>query len=86
MHVHCARRLYLNYHSDLQVAVGLALGAGFAAFWFFVVDPILQRSGLFSTPLARSLYIRDYGPIPNAIAFEYEAVQRATAERRGRKA
>ena len=71
--------MYLNYHTLDQVLIGLAVGAATGAAWFFVVDPLLAASGIFTTPLARALFIRDYGPIPNAIAFEYVAVQRAIA-------
>jgi hypothetical protein len=71
--------IYLSYHSEAQVLVGLAVGAATAAVWFWVAEPLLRRTGVFTSSWARALYVRDYGPIPNAIAFEYAAVQRAIA-------
>ena len=72
--------IYLTYHTPEQVAVGLVIGTLTGVAWFYVVDPLLARTGMFTSPLARSLLIRDYGPISNVIAFEYASVQRAVAE------
>jgi len=72
-------RWYLVYHTLAQVLVGLAIGAVAGAAWFYVVDPLLDRLGVFTSPLARALLVRDYRPIPNVVQFEYENAVRAAA-------
>ena len=74
-------RWYLVYHTLAQVLVGLAIGAVAGAAWFYVVDPLLDRLGVFTSRLARALHVRDYRPIPNVVQFEYENAVRAAAAR-----
>lgn len=55
-------RIYLNYHTATQVAVGVAAGVVFALVWF-VATELLRRTGWLAwgleLPPAKMLRIRD---------------------------
>eukprot|EP00052_Salpingoeca_macrocollata_P014702 m.116016 g.116016 ORF g.116016 m.116016 type:complete len:518 (+) comp19420_c0_seq5:926-2479(+) len=70
-------RLYLEYHTRAQVAVGGGLGVMLGVSWFWLVQgwllPLFVR--LEDTWLCRLLMIRDSTLIPDIMMFEYESVR-----------
>lgn len=67
-------RVYLGYHSVVQVFAGATLGAFLGGGWFWVVNyvfrgyfPVIEESAL-----GRLFYIKDTSHIPNVLKFEYE--------------
>ncbi|XP_004344390.1 dolichyldiphosphatase 1 [Capsaspora owczarzaki ATCC 30864] len=80
-------RVYLWYHTSLQVVVGAFVGAAAAAAWHHITNrwlrpcfPHIQR-----WRIARYFYIRDSSHIPNILRFEYDAAVQES-ERRAREA
>lgn len=78
-------RVYLGYHSLLQVAVGALVGALAGAAWFACTEslllPLFPR--IADWRLCRLLYIRDTTHVRNVLREEYLALR--AAERAGRE-
>ena len=73
-------RVYLHYHSVLQVASGWAVGALCAAAHFALVERVLRPrfAGVAAWQLARWAWVRDLTATRNALKVEYEAVSRGS--------
>lgn len=72
-------RVYLGYHSVIQVFAGAILGILIGALWYWVVNsllicffPMIEES-----VIGRMLYIKDTSHIPNVLKFEYENARAA---------
>ena len=69
-------RVYLGYHTFLQVAAGAAAGLLMAALWWSITAGIaqhfvtLQQSGL-----GRIFRLKDTWPIPDVLLFEQNCLQ-----------
>ncbi|XP_022258931.1 dolichyldiphosphatase 1-like [Limulus polyphemus] len=79
-------RIYLQYHTWLQVLCGSAIGVIVAAAWFgvtqFLLTPLFPV--IMSWPISEFLMIRDTTLIPNIMWFEYTQ-HRTEARARQRK-
>lgn len=67
-------RVYLGYHSVVQVFAGATLGAILGGGWFWIVNyqlrplfPMIEES-----PIGSMLYFKDTSHIPHVLKFEYE--------------
>ena len=76
-------RIYLHYHTWLQVLVGSSIGGVVAVAWFFFVHCCLTPHfpWIASWGICEYLLIRDLTAIPNVIWFEYTS---STSEGRAR--
>ncbi|KAL5483776.1 hypothetical protein EMCRGX_G020190 [Ephydatia muelleri] len=76
-------RVYLGYHTYVQMLCGVVAGAVFALLWFAVVH--LGLSPLFphisSWKIAEHLLLRDMSLIPNVLWYEYTAIRMETRSR-----
>ncbi|CAF1007011.1 unnamed protein product [Adineta steineri] len=68
-------RVYLHYHTVLQVVVGAFVGTGLGCVWYYFVNYHFMKYVPFiiEQPLAKFFLIRDYTPIPRIIHFQYES-------------
>ncbi|CAM8910439.1 hypothetical protein QQ045_033109 [Rhodiola kirilowii] len=72
-------RVYLGYHTVVQVFAGATLGIVLGVLWFWVVNtklycyfPIIEESAL-----GRMFYIKDTSHIPDVLKFEYDNARAA---------
>lgn len=74
-------RVYLGYHTPVQVVVGLAVGAVTAGLWFTTVELLMRPhfSRVAAWPLAVVLRVRDCSHV-DTLAVEYVAVSRSKGE------
>lgn len=72
-------RVYLGYHSVVQVFAGAILGTVLGAAWYWVVQNVL--AGYFplieESTIGRRFYIKDTSHIPNVFKFEYDNARAA---------
>lgn len=72
-------RVYLGYHSLVQVEAGAVLGSAFAIVWFWFTQRVLQPTVfgyIHSSRVFQYFYLRDSYPIPNVLKFEHECSSR----------
>ncbi|KAI7876219.1 PAP2-domain-containing protein [Lichtheimia hyalospora FSU 10163] len=71
----CYSRIYLQYHSAMQVAAGMGVGTLYGILWFCILEFIFRPSGiinyLLDTWLAKLIYLRDMRAIDNVAQWEY---------------
>jgi dolichyldiphosphatase len=74
-----AGRVYLGYHTWLQVGSGWAVGAAAAAAHFALVERVLRPrfARVAAWQVARWAWVRDLTATRNALKVEYEAVSRS---------
>lgn len=79
-------RIYLQYHTSLQVIYGAILGISLAILWFAITQLILTPLYpiVTSWPICEMLMIRDSTLIPNVMWFEYTS-HRTESRTRQRK-
>ncbi|CAG9099723.1 hypothetical protein JYU34_002686 [Plutella xylostella] len=79
-------RVYLLYHTTLQVVVGAGVGFVFATIWFALVHKVCTPffPQIVSFKLSELLMLRDTTLIPNVLWFEYTS-SRQEARTRARK-
>jgi len=67
-------RVYLHYHTIPQVVAGAFIGTAFGIAWYYFVNYQFVKyiPFIIEQPLAKLLFIRDYGPIPRLLYFQYE--------------
>ncbi|KAF3331721.1 lipid phosphate phosphatase gamma [Carex littledalei] len=72
-------RVYLGYHTVVQVFAGAALGLVLGAGWYWIVNtmlveyfPVIEESAI-----GRWMYIKDTSHIPNVLKFEYDNARAA---------
>lgn len=70
-------RIYLEYHTSLQVLYGCVLGALLAVVWFITTQLVLTPlfPVIASWRISEVLMIRDMSLIPNVMWFEYTSLQ-----------
>lgn len=79
----CASRVYLGYHTALQVAAGAAIGGAFAAAWFALLGALRRTYGwAAATPWGRLLHLKDTWPVADAWELEAAACAGLTAAKR----
>lgn len=72
-----ASRVYLGYHTLMQVVAGLSTGCVFAAIWFCVYTAVLRRwlgPWVLGSAVCQYFMIRDCAHIEDLVTFEYEAI------------
>ncbi|KAJ8659859.1 hypothetical protein O0I10_004452 [Lichtheimia ornata] len=71
----CYSRIYLEYHSAMQVAAGMGVGSLYGLLWHWILEFVIRPSGiidrLLDTPLAKLFYLRDMRAIDNVARWEY---------------
>lgn len=78
----CFGRVYLQYHTPLQVLAGAALGSLCGAAWFAAVHRLLAPlvfPWIESWRLSKLLLIRDASAVDDLLLLEYEALMAARA-------
>lgn len=80
-------RVYLEYHTFDQVAVGAIVGVLLGCIWFFAVHNIFSNYFHFITTcwISEFFMIRDYTHIPNVLLFQYTAERNEAHVRRKNK-
>ncbi|KAJ1943698.1 hypothetical protein FBU59_002827 [Linderina macrospora] len=72
-------RVYLNYHTAMQVAAGAIVGLAAGAGWFGATETVFFGSGIagwvLDTRLCRWLLVRDSRSVPDIARREYELSQ-----------
>ncbi|KAF7727106.1 hypothetical protein EC973_008069 [Apophysomyces ossiformis] len=80
-------RIYLGYHTEMQVAVGATIGILFGMLWYISVERGLRRAGyveyILDHPLAKRLYLRDMRCIDNVAKWEYLQWERTRLQSNG---
>ncbi|CAF1313744.1 unnamed protein product, partial [Didymodactylos carnosus] len=69
-------RVYLHYHTIPQVVAGGIVGTCHGIVWYYFVNFFfLQKysAQILELSLARRLFLRDYGPVPRLLKFQYES-------------
>lgn len=68
-------RVYLHYHTIAQVVVGAVIGITLGFVWYYFVNYhfIKYAPMIVEHPIGRYFLLRDYGPIPRVIHFQYES-------------
>lgn len=82
----CYSRIYLQYHTWMQVVCGAVLGVFLACIWFAVTQLFLTPlfPVIASWPISEFLMLRDTTLIPNVMWFEYTS-HRTESRTRQRK-
>jgi len=84
-----ADRVYLQYHTEMQVVVGVLVSAPVALFWFFLIEPLV-KDRLFplvsDTWLMRWLMVRDSSDVEDIFQFEYQNIQQRRKQQNKNKA
>lgn len=72
-------RVYLGYHSVVQVFAGAALGAALGGGWFWVVNNLFRChfQAIEESAFGRFFYVKDTSHLPNVLKFEYENARAA---------
>lgn len=72
-------RVYLGYHTVVQVFAGATLGTFLGALWFWVVNSVLfcYFPAIEESSIGRKFYIKDTSHIRNVLKFEYENARAA---------
>mmetsp|Transcript_36370 Transcript_36370/g.65067 ORF Transcript_36370/g.65067 Transcript_36370/m.65067 type:complete len:232 (-) Transcript_36370:42-737(-) len=82
-------RVYLGYHTTMQVYVGLSLGVAFGLMWYAVMLRAARYfPSLVASPLCAALGMKDSSGIPDVVAFEYDNAlhaQRGTGSQNQKK-
>lgn len=75
----CVSRIYLNYHTPMQVIVGLFVGTGFGTFWerFVIRQFLVPRvfTTLLQSTVGQTFFLRDLtAAVNDSASFEYDAL------------
>ncbi|KAL8508850.1 hypothetical protein ACS0TY_016161 [Phlomoides rotata] len=72
-------RVYLGYHSVVQVFAGAVLGAALGGLWFWLVNNFLRChfQAIEESAFGRFFYVKDTSHLPNVLKFEYENARAA---------
>lgn len=77
-------RVYLGYHTIVQVLVGFGIGSSVACVWHGIYSAVLRpRLGTWvgESAICRYMLVRDCAHIEDVITFEFEAVMHAHKRR-----
>lgn len=79
----CLSRVYLSYHTLLQVVVGQAIGLSLGSLMFFFISHIIAPwfPTIVSWKISEFFLIRDTNVIPNVLLFEYVIIRQETRAR-----
>lgn len=79
----CLSRVYLSYHTLLQVLVGQLIGISLGSLMFFVVVHLIAPHfpTIVSWKISEFFLIRDMHVIPNVLLFEYVITRQETRAR-----
>ncbi|KAL5286974.1 DOLPP1 family protein [Megaselia abdita] len=79
----CLSRVYLSYHTLLQVCVGQGIGITLGSLMFFGVTHFVAPlfPAIVSWKISEFLLIRDTNVIPNVLLFEYVIIRQETRAR-----
>ncbi|KAJ8899714.1 hypothetical protein K2173_019413 [Erythroxylum novogranatense] len=72
-------RVYLGYHTEIQVYAGAALGLVLGALWFWVVNFVIfdYFPAIEESKFGRMFYLKDTSHIENVFKFEYDNARAA---------
>ncbi|KAJ1826017.1 hypothetical protein LPJ73_009109 [Coemansia sp. RSA 2703] len=78
-------RVYLGYHTTLQVLAGTVVGLMAGYIWYQFIERVVYPSGavayILDTPICRWLLIRDSREIKDIVRTEYELTRTARNKR-----
>ena len=69
----CTHRIYLSYHTDLQVILGFFIGTALALPFHLFVETVIRPlyPPILRTSLAKFMLLRDSAKVPNVFQQEY---------------
>lgn len=79
----CASRVYLAYHTEQQVYIGVSIGFMFGVFWYYVFKALVAQGVidvLLDLPLSRFFYLKNTN-VRNKLSLEWQEWQRTRRKR-----